>query len=67
MLLSLEQIIERGQISVICTAALNASMGQTKEHYAPYVATSWTPRQESAEGNTPREAVEALLKKLDMI
>jgi hypothetical protein len=61
--MQLEQIIEQLSISLV---HLPSVMGKTKQDYVPWVATTWTPHYEKAEGKTPREAVEALLKLLEI-
>ena len=63
---TLDQIIERGQFTIINLGYMTTSMGYKEEYSTKWVARSWTPRQESAEGATLKEAVDELCRKLEM-
>ena len=62
--LTTEEILTRGMFSLIYMAPVNGL--PFKNDYPDWIATSWTPRRETASGDTPREALLALLEKLDM-
>jgi hypothetical protein len=66
--LPLEEILEKLQVSLIPVNALISIYGSpVREKYAPWVATSYTPRKEVGRGNTPREAVNDLMEKLQIL
>jgi hypothetical protein len=60
------EIMRLGKFSLTNLESIAMSMGTPKEQYHEWRADSWTPRKESAYGETPQEAVENLIIKLDM-
>jgi hypothetical protein len=66
--MTVEETLERGLFSVSPLGVFGLSTGyKYHEKYPKWIASSWTPRQESGYGETVREALDDLLTNLGMV